>query len=58
MRPNQKELAQKIVAPLDDSKKAEEMGKNGRKYFLEHFERKTPTKQWEFVLENILTEST
>ena len=52
-----KELAQKIVDLLDDSKKAKKMGQNGRRYFLEHFERKTATKQWKFVLENILMES-
>lgn len=52
-----KELAQKIVALLDDSKKAEKIGQNGRRYFLEHFERKRATKQWKFVLENILTEN-
>ena len=35
-----KELAQKIMAILDDLGKAKEMGENGRRYFLEHFERR------------------
>lgn len=56
---NPKELAQKIVAVLDDPKKAKDrkieglmgwmdekqMGENGRRYFLERFESKTVT--WE-----------
>lgn len=48
-----KELAQKIVLLLDDRDKAQEMGKNGRKYFLKHFERKKITKQWKEILETI-----
>jgi glycosyltransferase involved in cell wall biosynthesis len=48
-----KELAQKIVAILDDPEKAKEMGQNGRQYFLEHFERKKVTKQWKEVLEDV-----
>ena len=48
-----KELAQKIVAILDDLGKAKEMGQNGRQYFLEHFERKMVTRQWKKVLEKV-----
>ena len=48
-----KELAQKIVAVLDDPEKAKEMGQNGRQYFLEHFERKKITKQWAKLLRQI-----
>ncbi len=48
-----KELAQKIVAILDDPTKAQELGQQGRKYFLEHFERKKITNQWKDVLEGI-----
>ena len=29
------------------------MGENGRRYFLERFERKTITKQWKEVLEAV-----
>ena len=50
------ELAQKIVLLLDDRDKAQEMGKNGRRYFLEHFERKKITRQWEEVLEAVRAE--
>ena len=38
-----KGLVQKIVAILDDPEEAKDMGKNGRQYFLEHFERKMVT---------------
>ena len=48
-----KELAQKIGAVLDDPKKAKEMGENGRRYFLEHFERKTVTGEWKEALEAV-----
>ncbi len=48
-----KELAQKIVAILDDPEKAEKMGQNGRQYFLEHFERKKVTREWEKLLKQI-----
>jgi len=34
--------------------KAMEMGKNGRKYFLEHFERKLLTKQWNDMLNEFI----
>jgi len=48
-----KELAQKIVAVLDDPKKAQEMGENGRRYFLERFERKRVTREWKEALEAV-----
>ena len=48
---NPKELAQKIVAILDGPEKAKDMGKNGRQYFLERFERKTVTKEWKDILD-------
>ena len=48
-----KELAQKIVAILDDPTKTKEMGHNGRQYFLEHFERKMVTREWEKLLKQI-----
>jgi len=41
-----KELAQKIIAILDDQEKVKEMGENGRRYFLERFERKKVTREW------------
>ncbi|KAF5429779.1 Glycosyltransferase involved in cell wall bisynthesis, partial [Candidatus Methanophagaceae archaeon] len=46
-----KELAEKIVAILDDPEKGEKMGQNGRQYFLERFERKKITKKWANMLE-------
>ena len=48
-----RELAQKIVSLLDDTQKAQEMGANGRRYFLEHFERKKITKQWKEMLKKV-----
>ena len=48
-----KELARKIVAILDDSEKAKAMGLNGRQYFLERFERKKVTREWEKLLKQI-----
>ena len=48
-----KELAQKIGAVLDDPKKAQEMGENGRRYFLERFERKRVTREWKEALEAV-----
>lgn len=45
-----KELAKNILAIVDDHEKARRMGQNGRKYFLEHFERKIITKQWYNIL--------
>ena len=45
-----KELARKIEGVLDNKPRAIEMGENGRRYFLEHFERKIITKQWKDVL--------
>ena len=50
---NPKELAQKIVAILDDPEKAEKMGQNGRQYFLEHFDRKMLTREWQKLLKPI-----
>ena len=47
---NSQELAQQILAILDHPAKAHKMGLNGRKYFLEHFERKKLTKRWKEVL--------
>lgn len=49
-----KELAQKIVAVLDNPEKPEVLGQAGRTFFLEHFERKKLTTQWKCVLEKIL----
>lgn len=48
-----KELAQKIVAILDDPEKAKDMGQNGRQYFLERFERKMVTREWKEALEEV-----
>jgi glycosyltransferase involved in cell wall biosynthesis len=45
-----KELAGKILEIIDNQEKAIAMGKNGRKYFLEHFERKLITRQWNSIL--------
>jgi len=53
---NPTELAQKIVLLIDDQDKAQEMEKNGRRYFLEYFERKKITKQWKKVLEAVRAE--
>jgi len=53
-----KELAQKIAELTDNPEKASKMGLNGRKYFLEHFERKILTKQWKEVLCEILISNT
>ena len=49
-----KELAKNILAIVDDPEKATKMGQNGRKYFLEHFERKTITKQWYNILNEVI----
>lgn len=51
-----KELAGKILAIFEDPKKAMEMGQSGRKYFLEHFERKIIAKQWNATLNQVITE--
>ena len=48
-----KELAQKIVAILDDPEKAKGMGQNGRQYFLERFERKKVTREWKKLLKQL-----
>jgi glycosyltransferase involved in cell wall biosynthesis len=53
-----KELAQKIVELMDNPKKARNMGLNGRKYFLKHFERKNLTKIWKEVLSETLLSNT
>jgi len=45
-----KELASKILGIIDNQEKAKALGKNGRKYFLEHFERKIITRQWNSIL--------
>ena len=45
-----RDLAKKILTIIDDQEKAIAMGKNGRKYFLEHFERKVITRQWNSIL--------
>ena len=47
-----KELAANILAIVDDPGRAARMGKNGRRYFLEHFERKKITRQWFEMLWN------
>lgn len=49
-----KDLASKIVSLLDDPETMQQMGESGRKYFLEHFERKKVTAQWKEVLESII----
>lgn len=49
-----KELAKNILAIVDDHEKARRMGQNGRKYFLEHFERKIITKKWNDILNEII----
>ena len=49
-----KELAGKILAMIEDPRKAMEMGQSGRKYFLEHFERKIITKQWNIILNKLV----
>ena len=41
------------MSDLNNPKKAQEMGRNGIKYFKEHFERKKVTKQWKDVLEAV-----
>jgi glycosyltransferase involved in cell wall biosynthesis len=51
-----KELAGKILTMIEDPKKAMEMGQSGRKYFLEHFERKIITKQWNTILNKLVVE--
>jgi putative colanic acid biosynthesis glycosyltransferase WcaI len=48
-----KELASKILGIIDNQEKAIAMGKNGRKYFLEHFERKIITRQWNSILNKL-----
>jgi glycosyltransferase involved in cell wall biosynthesis len=53
-----KELAQKIVELIDYPEKARKMGLNGRSYFLEHYERKSLTKKWQEVLNNIVHSGT
>lgn len=53
-----KELAKNIAELIDNPVKAIKMGLNGRKYFLEHFERKILTKQWKEVLSEIFISST
>ena len=45
-----KELARKIEEVLDNEARAAEMGESGRRYFLEHFERKKITRQWKDLL--------
>lgn len=49
-----KDLATKILSLLDDPETMQKMGTSGRKYFLEHFERKKVTSQWKNVLESII----
>lgn len=44
------ELARKIEEVLDNETRAVEMGENGRRYFLEHFERKKITRKWRDLL--------
>jgi len=47
-------LASIIKSIIDEPLKAQEMGENGWKYFLKHFERKIITMQWKKVLESII----
>jgi len=49
-----KKLAKNILTIVDDQEKATEMGQNGKTYFLEHFERKIITKQWNDILNEII----
>ena len=49
-----KKLADSILAIVNNPGKAAEMGQNGRKYFLEHFERKIITKQWYNILNEVI----
>lgn len=49
-----KELAGKILTIVEDPIKAIEMGQSGRKYFLEHFERKIITGQWNTMLNQLI----
>jgi glycosyltransferase involved in cell wall biosynthesis len=48
-----KELARKIEKVLDNKDRAVKMGENGRRYFLEHFERKKITGEWMSLLTNL-----
>ena len=50
-----KELARKIEEILDNEVRAFEMGENGRRYFLEHFERKKITRKWIDLLQQIMS---
>lgn len=50
-----KELARKIEGVLDNKARAVEMGENGRRYFLEHFERKKITREWKDLLQQIIS---
>ena len=50
-----RDLAKKILTIIDDQEKAIAMGKNGRKYFLEHFERKVITRQWNSILNKLIS---
>lgn len=47
-------LASIIKSIIDEPLQAQKMGKNGREYFLKHFERKKITMQWKEVLESII----
>jgi glycosyltransferase involved in cell wall biosynthesis len=49
-----KALANKILNIIEDPKKSIKMGQNARKYFLEHFERKIITKQWNTILNQLI----
>ena len=49
-----RDLANKILTIIDNQEKAKAMGKNGRIYFLEHFERKIITKQWCSMLNKLI----
>ncbi|MGR8998183.1 MAG: glycosyltransferase family 4 protein [Gammaproteobacteria bacterium] len=49
-----KELANNILAIVDDPEKTSEMGQSGKTYFLEHFERKIITKQWYNILNEVI----
>ena len=48
-----RDLAKKILTIIDNQEKAKALGKNGRKYFLEHFERKIITRQWNSILNKL-----
>jgi glycosyltransferase involved in cell wall biosynthesis len=49
-----KDLAKKILGVIDNPIRGIIMGQNGRKYFIENFERKIITKQWYNILNEVI----